>query len=186
MCFIVGLYQTSNATIIKFINTSSSEKEDPFERIQLPVLHGLVGTLSLFLFIILIQLCRKSKSRQINVNSVQNECNVQTQPENRHSYDTITESVATVQTYRHLESEYDVIDEQVQVYNSSSVKTLSDNYEKPVVTTGTPSPTHETDDSLLPHNDFRMDQDTKQLSLCADYIDLEMNSLDRNTYIDAI
>ena len=144
--FIVGSYQTSNATIIPHINTSSSqEKEDFSDRIELNAiftLHILVGALCLFLFVILIQFCRKSKSKKVNVTDIQNEYHVQTQPENRHSYDTITESVATVQTYRHLESEYDEIDENVEVHNSSSKNTLSDNYEEPGISTRTSSPTH--------------------------------------------
>ena len=85
----------------------------------------------------------------------------QRQPENRHSYDTITESVATVQTYRHLESEYDEIDDKIQILNSSSIKTSSDNFEKTAISTGNPSPTLGTSDLLVPINDFQREQNEK-------------------------
>ena len=187
--FIVGSYQTSNATIIPHINTSSSqEKEDFSDRIELNAiftLHILVGALCLFLFVILIQFCRKSKSKKVNVTDIQNEYHVQTQPENRHSYDTITESVATVQTYRHLESEYDEVDDKVQVQTSSSLKTFSDNYEEPEIATGTSSPTHGASDLRVPLNE----ENTKQLGLSANIsncIDLEIKRLGRNVYIEVI
>lgn len=187
--FIVGQYQTSNAKIIPHINTSSSqEKEDSSGRIELNsifTLHVLVGALCLFLFAILIQLCRKSKTKKVKVCDIQNECQVQTQPGNRHSYDTVTESVATVQTYRHLESEYDEVDEKVQVHTSSSLKTFSDNYEEPEIATGTSSPMHGASDLRVPLNE----ENTKQLGLSANIsncIDLEIKRLGRNVYIEVI
>lgn len=191
---IVGSYLTSIATISQSINTSSSEKnEDSSDRNALNatyMLHGLIGILCLLLIVMLIRLCKNSKFENVNVDDIQNECHFQKQPENRHSYDTIPESVAIVQTYGPLESVYDEIDDKIHVHNSISMKTLSDIYEKPGVSTGNPSRTLGTSDLLVPMNDFQREQNEKYSSLMSanmsESIDLEMNCFDKNGYTHAI
>ena len=145
------------------------------------MLHGLSGVLCVFLLVLVVRLCKKSKSKKDNVIDIHTEFHEQTQRENRHSCDTISESATTVQVYRSLESEHDEID--VKQHN------FSDNYERPTLSKCNPDPKHGISDSEIKKDDFRVEQNTEKLSLrtnISDSVDLEMNSLDRNANIDAM
>lgn len=68
-----------------------------------------------------------------------------------------------------LELVYDEIDDKIQILNSSSIKTSSDNFEKnPAISTGKPPPIFGTSDFLVPINDFQREQHKKYLNfMCA-------------------
>lgn len=145
------------------------------------MLHGLSGVLCVFLLVLVVRLCKKSKSKKEIVIDIQTESYEQTQRENQHSYDTISESTTTVQVYRPLESEYDEIDVKQQH--------LLDNYGRPILRKCNPAPAQGTSESGIKKDDFRVEQNTARLSLCPNISDskyLEMKSLDKNAEIDSI
>lgn len=145
------------------------------------MLHGLLGVLCFFLLVLVVRLCKKSKSKKETVQEIQIESLVQMQPENRQSYETISESATRQEVYRPLESEYDEIG--VKQHNSP----VTD--ERPTHSTCNPGPSHRTIDSDIQENDFRVEKNTEQFYLSAnksDSVDLETSIMDRNAYIDAI
>ena len=192
--FISGWFQSSYTTTSQsetssgiYVTTSEKNGESlsgsAFNTAY--VVHGLLGVLCLFLFVIVIHLCKKSKAKKKNVNDIKNACDAQQQPENLISYDGVSDSATTVPIYRPLQSEYDEINEKLQINNCCSSKFTSTIYEEPRFTKRNQFPTQ----GIVPMNDFRMKQNTEKLRLCtnnSDSIDLEMKSLDRNAYIDAI
>ena len=194
--FIVGWFQpsfttTSKAKTFSSIYVTSSEKTgNPLNGSGFNtayVLHGLLGVLCLFLFVIVIHLCKKSKAKKKNVNDIKNISDAQQQPENRISYDLISESATTLQIYRPLNSEYDEINEKVQIHNFRSSKPSSETDEGPEISHRNPFPIHgitSTDSNAL-----MKEQRTEQLTLCENMLGSiapEMNSFDRNSYIDGI
>lgn len=193
--FIAGWFQPSYTTTSQsktssgiYVTTSEKNGESlsgsAFNTTY--VFHGLLGVLCLFLFVLVIHLCKKSQAKKKNVNEIQNASDAQQQPENRISYDVISES-ATLQTYRPLHSEYDEINEKVQIHNSCSSKPSSELYGGPEISIRDQFPKHGS--TSTDSNDLTNEQQTEQLSFCENMsssIVPEVNSLDRNDYIDVI
>lgn len=118
-----------------FVTSTANIYEDQSTFNTSYLLYGLNGALCLFLFALVFHLCKKSLNRE-NRNcmtngekNIQDEFHMQNQLGCGKSYDTISESAETVQVYRSLESEYDVIDEKLQIQNSRFSQT-SDGYER--------------------------------------------------------
>lgn len=194
MWFIVGWFQpyttTSQSKTSSGIYVTSSEKNgDSLSGSAVNtayVLHGLLGVLCLFLFVLVIHLFKKSKAKKKNVNEIQNASDAQQQPENRISYDVISES-STLQTYRPLHSEYDEINEKVQIHNLCSSKPSSEMYKGPEISNIHHFPKHGI--TSYDSNALIKKQHKEQMSLSENMsgsIVPEMNSLDKNAYIDVI
>ena len=146
------------------------------------MLHGLSGVLCFFLLVLVVRLCKKSKSKKRNYHWHSNWILWTNATREPTVLNTISESATTVQVYRPLESEYDEIDVKQQH--------LLDNYERQILRKCNPAPTQGTSESSgFKKDNFRVQENTARLSLCAnisDFIDLDMKSLDKNADIDSI
>lgn len=174
--FFVGVVQTSKRGIHETKNASEIYSTTSIKNVLIVtedtpgvlnstyVLHGLGIAISLFLLLIVIQLCKKSKSTKRNrvtreareETDSHNESQFQQQEENRRSYMSIPESVKTIQVYRSLEAEYDEINEQIPIHYPSSSNSSFNNENTNISFKQMPLKLHDSmkDDMKLEHKSY--------------------------------
>ena len=90
---------------------------------SLYLLQALAGVICMFLFIIVMKLFVRSKSREgQRGNDTDNKSQFQLQKEIHTSYDTESESLRKIPVYEPLKAEYEGVNEQIHIHCSSSIR----------------------------------------------------------------
>lgn len=148
MLIIAGMFQTSNPLVNTTNYVFSSARNIPFdtdkdntknEYKDRYLLFGIGIIICIFLLVITIQLCRKSKSakRKIlvrqanNQNMIQNEFQSQTRQENQEDDGSHSEQNEEFHFYRTLKDNSDDKEDNLEIY-TPSLSSTSSNYEKPI------------------------------------------------------
>ena len=137
LVFFSDLFQTLNTDINQVQNTTAAYDASSLQSVlfvtdnilpqnvfhSLYLLQALAGVICLFLFIIVIKLFVRSKSRKgKRGNATDNKSQFQLQKEIHTSYDTVSESIGTIPVYQPLKAEYDEINEKIQIHCSGSIR----------------------------------------------------------------
>ena len=172
-----------------FVTSKPNYTEDQSTFNTAYLLYGLNGVLCLFLFALIFHFCKKSnllKRTNWNYithgeNNIQDESQKQDQQVSRQSYDTISESAKTVEAYRSLESEYDEIDEKLQIQNSLSLHVqIPHDYEKPKVSSRNVCIENESISPYFPKKDIQVKRSSRP---CENNLE---NIEDKDAYVDII
>ena len=199
--FIPDLLQTAERDITLVENTTSAYATSSHQSVlhiteDVPpehvfkssyLLQALAGVICLFLFIIVIKLFVRSKSRKgKRGNATDNKSQFQLQKEIHTSYDTVSESIGTIPVYQPLKAEYDEINEKIQIHCSGSIRESNDCEKEHI---STEKNTTDTQVNNLQINDIVVEQNIKDENNLGAFAseknqksDIEENGL----YIDVI
>ncbi|XP_078314580.1 uncharacterized protein LOC144619708 isoform X2 [Crassostrea virginica] len=195
------LFQTSNTDISRVLNATETYDAISHQSVLLVTdnnspqnvfnssysLQVLAGIICLSLFIILIKLFVKSKSRkEKRGNDTDNTSKFQLEKENHTSYDTVSESLRTIPVYQPLKAEYDEINEKIQIHCSGSIRESNDCEKEHI---STEKNTTDTQVNNLQMNDIVVEQNIKDennLGAFASEKNQKSDIKEKGLYIDVI